>query len=1097
MKTKTAWPRRHRLAVAVSLASAVSPALLFLGTARAQEPTEEITVTGSRIARETGFTTATPVTAVTNADLMSFRPGATVADQLDQLPQFYQTQSAQRGGGALFGGAGRSVIDLRAMGPQRTLVLLDGSRLAPADRDGSVHIDNIPTALLSQVEVVTGGASAAYGADALAGVTNFRLNRKYRGLDLQASVGALEDGKGDDTRVSAAYGTDIGQRWHFIGSIESQRIDEIEYDPTTLGDWFQRFGIVANPAWSAGRTDVPSRLVLPNVYSTIHTPAGRIGAARGPGCPAPTGVCTSAQFTYAGQTFTDDGTNVRPFDTTGAIIGGATSNASGGTTVINGNSIFGPMTEAERANRAFNGGPYGADVARDNAFAGFTFDVSDTLRVYSNLLAGRTQSNDLNERGIPHMTSPWTTQIFVDNAYLPANVRNEMIAKGVTSFVMEKQGQWLGQPGGYDDHEKRDNQYDSWTLQFGVDKDLGSNWKMQAHLQRGATRRFTQVENEVRVDREMLAVDAVEVYKDHRDVNADGIVDLVANADRGTGQIICNVQRYPVTQALLQQSVANVRVPAAQGDDSLGNGNPLDLVPIPAPVGPDAIPNCVPMNIFGQGNVSSAAAAYVVSPKWGDSVVTQEFAEALFTGDIWKGYGPGAFSMAVGATWRNQWFWQRGQPQALMAYGPPKNADGSAAANGVNLGIRGIQGGFTTGSPNLHEFSTVPTIKGSYDVWEAFSEINMPLWAAEDGKRRLELDVAGRFSDYSISGGITSYKTGINFQATNFLRFRTTVSRDVREPTFAERYDVQGGGGSVSEKAINNVPNPAGVPTTFQITSVSVGNPDLTPEKADTVTAGIVVQPGDTGLQFSIDWYSIDLADAIGQLGVQGILNECINTSGASPLCANVVRDPLTGAVTTVYNPYLNINNAMIRGYDYELLWNKQTDFFANKSESLTLRFLAGNLLEDSTTTPSGTKTDNAAQLGEPNWRGLVGVRYNVGGFGVQLQERYFGSSGINPPGPVTYIPFSPGRVPGPNQVTVDHATVDSKRYTDLTFYYDHQMSSGKSWEVSLAITNAMNEDPPGIPVFDQRFSAQSNPIGFNSYDVYGRRYLLNFTYKL
>jgi len=1099
MKTKTALPRRHRLAVAVSLASAVSPALLLIGTARAQEPTEEITVTGSRIARETGFATATPVTAVTTADLASFKPGATMVDQLAQLPQFYLTQTAQGGGGALFGGAGRSVVDLRALGPQRTLVLLDGSRLAPADRDGSVHIDNIPTALLSQVEVVTGGASAAYGADALAGVTNFRLNRKYRGVNLSASVGALEDGKGDDRILSAAFGTDIGERWHFIGSLEAQKIDEIEYDPTTLdASWFQRWGIVANPAWSTGRTDVPMRLKLPNVYSTIHTPTGKIGQARGPSCPLPTG-CAPGYFTYGGQIFTDNGSNVRPFDLTGAINGGAaTNNASGGTAVINGGSIFGPMTEAERDNRAFNGGPYGAQVSRENAFAGFTFDVNDRMRVYSNLLAGRTQSNDLDERGIPHMTSPWTTQIFVDNAYLPANVRNAMIAQGVNNFVMEKQGQWLGQPGNYDDHEKRDNQYDSWTLQLGLDKDIGSNWKMQTHLQRGATRRFTQVENEVRVDREMLAVDAVEVYKDHRDVNGDKVVDLVSEADRGTGQIICNVQRYPVTDALLQQSVANVRVPAAQGDDSLGNGNPLYPVPIPSPVGPDAIPNCVPMNIFGQGNVSPAAAAYVVSPKWGDSVVTQEFAEALFSGDIWKGYGPGAFSMAVGATWRSQKFWQRGQPQPLMAYGPPKNADGSAAANGVNLGIRGIQGGFTTGSPNLHEFSTVPTIKGDYNVWEAFSELNMPLWAASDGKRRLEMDVAARFSDYSTSGGITSWKGGLNFQATQFLRLRTTVSRDVREPTFAERFDVQGGGGSVSEKAINGVPNPAGVATTFQITSVNVGNPDLVPEKADTVTAGIVVQPGDTGLQFSVDWYDIDLAGAIGQLGVQGILNECIATSGASPLCANVIRDPLTGAVTTVYNPYLNINSAEVRGYDYELLWNKQTHFFANKSESLTLRFLAGNLLEDSTTTPSGTKTDSAGQLAEAHWRGLVGVRYQVASFGVSLQERYIGSSGINPqPGAITYLQFSPGLVPGATQQTVDDATVDPKRYTDLTFTYDHGTASGKSWEISLAITNVMNEDPPIIPVFDQRFSAQSNPIGFNTYDVYGRRYLLNFTYKL
>ena len=1089
MKTNTAFPRRRRLAIAVGLASTISSSLLLVVASKAQEPTEEITVTGSRIQRESGFTTAVPVTAVTTADLATFKPGATMADQLDQLPQFYQTQSAQRGGGALFGGAGRSVIDLRAMGPQRTLVLLDGARLAPADRDGSVHIDNIPTALLSQVEVVTGGASAAYGADALAGVTNFRLNRKFQGLDISLGLGALEDGKGDDKNLSVAYGTDVGDRWHVIASLESQRIDEIEYDPTQLdSDWFQRWGIVANPAWTAGNTSVPMRLALPNVYSRTHTPAGKIGVARN----AAGVVVPTTTFTIGGQTFTDDGTGVRPFSSTGAIVGAATANQSGGTDVIAGNSIFGPMTEAERANRAFNGGPYGAQVERDNVFAGFTFDVNDGMRVFSNLLAGRTQSNDLDERGIPHMTSPWTTQIFVDNAYLPASVRNAMIAAGVNNFVMEKQGQWLGQPGAYDDHEKRDNQYDSWTLQLGLDKNIGDNWKMQARVQRGATRRFTQVENEVRVDREMLAVDAVEVYPDHRDVNGDGVVDLVANADRGTGQIVCNVQRYNPTQAQLQAAVANVRVPAAQGDDSLGNGDPLYPVPIPSPVGPDAIPNCVPINIFGQGNVSKAAAAYVVSPKWGDSVVTQEFAEVLFTGDIWKGYGPGAFSMAVGGTWRSQWFWQRGQPQALMAYGPPKNADGSAGANGVNVGIRGIQGGFTTGSPNLHEFSTVPTIKGEYDVWETFAEINMPLWAAKSGPQRLELDVAGRYSDYSTSGGINSYKTGINFQTTSFLRLRATSSRDVREPTFAERYDVQGGGGSITE-SLNG-----GVPTVFQITSVNVGNPSLVPEKADTVTAGIVVQPGETGLQFSIDWYDIDLAGAIGQLGVQGIVNECNATGGASPLCGNVKRDPLTGAVTTVYNPYLNINAAAVRGIDYELLWNKTTHFFSSKSETLTLRFLAGRLLEDSTTTPSGAKTDLSGELGEPDFRGLMGVRYRVGSFGVGVQERYLASSGINSqPGPVTYVQFEPGRVPGPGQLTLDDATVDSKRYTDLTFTYDHDMSGGKSWQLSLAITNATNESPPIIPVFDQRFSSQSNPIGFNAYDVYGRRYLLNFAYKL
>jgi outer membrane receptor protein involved in Fe transport len=1057
---------------------AAAVAMALSAGANAQEPEDEITVTGTRIQRTSGFTTPVPVTTVTSADLESFKPGATIADQLDQLPQFFQTQSAQRGGGALFGGAGRSVVDLRAMGPQRTLILLDGMRLAPADRDGSVHIDNIPTALLSQIEVVTGGASAAYGADALAGVTNFVLNRNYTGLDVSAGLGQTDDSMGENRSVSIAYGGELSDRWHFIGSLERHEIDPIEYDPLELDDWFQRYGIVANPAWSAGNTSVPARLVLPNVYSRNHTPTGRIGTARtAAGATVPT-------FALAGQIFTDNGTAVRPFETTNAIIGAATGNQSGGDVVVNG------MTEAERANRAFNGGPYGAEVIRNNVFAGFTFDMNETTELSVNLLGGSTESNDYDQRGIPHMATPWTTQIFVDNAYLPASVRQAMINQGVNNFVMEKQGQWLGQSGNWGDSEDRSNKYDTWTVQLGLDKDLGDNWQMEAHIQRGATDRFTKVHNEIRVDREMLAVDAVEVYADRRDTNGDGLPDLVAEADRGTGQIICNVQRYNPTPQELQLSVANVRVPAAQGDDSLGNGDPLAPVPIPSPVGPDAIPNCVPMNIFGQGNVSQAAQDYVVSPKWGDSAVTQEFAEVLFTGDIYEGYGPGPFSMAVGATWREQWFWQRGQPQDLMAYGPPLNVP--------SLGIRGIQGGFTTGSPNLHEFSTVPTIQGGYDVWEAFVEFNMPLWQSDSGARRLEVDVAGRHSDYSTSGGIASYKTGLNFQAFEFLRLRATSSRDVREPTFAERFDVQGGGGSIQELAVGGVPVPPGTPgatlTTFQITSTNLGNPALEPEEADTLTAGIVVQPGQTGLQFSIDWYDIDVNGAIGQLGVQRIVTECNASGGTSSLCQYVFRDPATNAVTAVRNPYLNINNARVRGLDYELLWNRDLDLFANREESLSLRFLAGRLLEDSTTTPGGTPSDLSGQLNEPENRGLMSVRYQLGDFGVNLQQRYFGESELNQLA-ITFVQFEPGRVPGPGQATIDDATVDAKSYTDLTLFYERELANGNTWDISLAITNLNDEDPPVIPSFDQRFSSQGNPA--NAYDVYGRRYLLGFRYRL
>jgi len=1091
-------PRSMRLSpLSAAVALAVGTSLLHANYVVAQpapsgEQLEEITVTGSRIQRTSGFNTPVPVTAVSVDEIKSFKPGTTMADQLDQLPQFFQTQSAQRGGGALFGSAGGSYLDLRAMGPARTLILLDGARVAPADRNGTVNVDNFPTALLRSVEVVTGGASAAYGADALAGVTNFILNREFRGLTFSADAGATDFGDGDTLGFSVAGGVELSDRWSFIGSYENQTIDQIQRNPDEVGDWFRRWGWVQNPQWSAANpAAVPRNLKLPDVHSTVHTPAGKIDRAfRG---------ATSVPFTLPdgtsliGQTFTTDGTGVRPF-APGNVVGcGATpacitsapsatgTFGSGGT----GSQSGGP--EAELANDAFGGGPYGAEVRRNNVFAGITFDATESTRFFGNLLAGRTESNNLDDRGIPHGTSPWHYEIFRDNAFLPQSIRDAMIAQNVTSFRLQKQGTLLGMPGNYDDHEERRNEFESWTLQLGIDHQLTDNWNLQARVQRGATRKYTAVLNELRVDREYLGMDAVEVYDDRRDVDADGVVDLIAEADRGTGTIVCNVQRYPVTPQLLEESVRGVLVPSVQGDDSLGG--PSDLVPIPGPVGPDAIDNCVPFNVLGQGNVSPEAQAYLTSPKWGDSVVTQEFAEVLFTGDIWEGFGPGPFSMAAGLTYRDQKFWQRGQPQDLMRYGPPRNADGSAGANGINLGIRGIPAGFTGGSANLHEFSTVPAIKGGFDVTEAFAEFNLPLW--ESGPRRLELDVAGRRSDYSTSGGINSYKTGVNLSIAEFLRFRATRSRDVREPTFSERFDLQGGGGRVND--------PLSGGASVEITTASGGNEFLRPEKADTTTAGFVFEPNAVpGMQFSIDWYEIDLKDAVGQLGAQLIVNEC--AQGVPGRCELITRDPNTNAIGTVRNVFLNIDRAKVRGLDYELLFNTEPNFAANRSESLTFRFLAGRLLEDSTTSRTATggfaTTDNSNRFDEPDFEALASVRYQIGAFGVAWQQRYIPETVLN----VQWLEWYPGIVlPTPGTITVDDNTVEGQTVTDLTFSYDASVRNADSrWGLSFAISNLFDSDPPVVAEFGQRFSSQGVPPGttLNGFDVYGRRFLVSFDYN-
>jgi iron complex outermembrane receptor protein len=262
MRTSNAVMARKKLYLAV--ASLLVAGMSAPVAMAAEEALEEIQITGSRIRATTSMTTPTPVTAVTQAELTSLNPASTMAEQLDQLPQFFNTQTAQRGG-TTFTTASGSFLNLRGMGTQRTLVLLDGSRVIPADAGGATNIDNFPTALMTRVDVITGGASAAYGADALAGVVNFVLDREFKGLKTRVSTGVTERMDGENWNVSVAGGTSfMDDRLHVIGSVESRYIDQIVADPDRLDNW-QDWGLVQNPAWvSATATpNVPRRITVP------------------------------------------------------------------------------------------------------------------------------------------------------------------------------------------------------------------------------------------------------------------------------------------------------------------------------------------------------------------------------------------------------------------------------------------------------------------------------------------------------------------------------------------------------------------------------------------------------------------------------------------------------------------------------------------------------------------------------------------------------------------------------------------------------------------------------------------------------------------
>jgi outer membrane receptor protein involved in Fe transport len=446
----------------------------------------------------------------------------------------------------------------------------------------------------------------------------------------------------------------------------------------------------------------------------------------------------------------------------------------------------------------------------------------------------------------------------------------------------------------------------------------------------------------------------------------------------------------------------------------------------------------------------------------GNSLVNQGFGESVLSGDLFKGWA-GTVNFAAGLTYRNQNFNEHAEPRSIDELGPPENAP--------QIGIRGIPAGYTGGSANLHQFSTVPDVAGSYNVWEYFGELNIPIYLRDGGPQRVDGSLSYRSSNYSTIGRVQSWKMGLEAQILSDLRFRTTQSRDVREATFSERYDFQGGGGAVNDPRFNN--------TSFQITTVSGGNPNLKPEMADTTVAGFVYEPSwFSGLRLSADWYDIKIKDAIGTLGVQRIVDEC--EGGNTSLCSMITRDPATGFIGRVINTNINIAKARVRGIDYEAVYQTKPNFFKDQAETLNIRALAGYIIERSDTPLGGQPLNQAGWLATPDLTAIATATYGIGAYSIQLQERYTAPTQNRNTG------ASSGWVIGRD---VDTLQIASATYTNLQLGFKGETGGGTSYRIAFNITNLFNRDPPIVPSYGTRGGAQVVPF---SYDIFGRRYQIN-----
>lgn len=1006
-------PRKGKLALAILAASCGG---LFNSVVQAQE-IEEISVTGSRIRAVNGMAETTPVTAITVDELDNFNPGSTLAAQLDELPQFFDTANAQRGGNAISTTAGGSYLNLRGMGQNRTLVLLNGTRMAPADAQGSVNVDMLPSALLQRIDVVTGGASAAYGADAVAGVVNFVLDREYEGLSANVTTGITQELDGENYGISIAGGTSLmGGRLHLIGSFDAQEIDQVGPEHSRFDNW-EDWGLVRNPNWvSASATpNEPTRIHAPYVFTSGASPQGLI--------------ITGDGFAYEDWTFTDDGSQVRPY-----AFGEYMSNSGAGNT---NNHSGGP--EYLYYDRAAPRGVSTREVVQRSFFGGFQYDVTDNFNIFGHAIIGRSESNRYDN--VSNMAFPafelYSFKVFRDNAYLPAELGAEMDRQGLDMIRMIPSGVIEG-PGLINIYDERNDvstqELESFT--GGFEWDIDGNWLLTSTFQSGETNILTGIENVPRIDRYFMAADAVR----HPE----------------TGDIVCNIAVANPSEQELAAFMEGKKLPSAI--DPLG-------VEADSPIGPMNPQECVPFNMFGLGNASQEARAWILDPeKKQDRVLNQDFAEILITGVAHEGWGAGPISLAAGLTWREEDFLQTNIP----SFGE------RGLLNAPELGIRAISDGFAgAGNRSLHPFSAIGVGDGERDVWEWYTEFNVPIWEWTSGQR-IGSTLAYRSSDYSGAGRQESWKLGLDMQVIESLRWRVTKSQDIREPNFAEIFLTGTGGGSVEDPFRGNE-------TAGGITVLSTSNPALGAEIGETITTGIVWQPTFAdwadGLQVAVDWYEIDLSGAVAPYGAQRIVDDCFAT-GVASACSLIQRVPDVDddgfgytPISRILNQNVNADVAQTRGVDFEILYNTDVNWFSDDLETLSFRALFGYLAENSTTTLAGTTLDQAESRTRPEWSGILRSTYGMGPWSFTLQGQYYDSVMNN-------NTWDEG-------VDIDDNWIASHTVFHFNTSYQGDFDNGTQWRVTFNVTNLFDRDPSIV-------AGTGGQTILPAHDQLGRRYQLS-----
>jgi iron complex outermembrane recepter protein len=989
---------RHLLACGVAFAA-------LPNMAQAQQTAaagvENVVVTGSRVISDAA-NSPTPLTIVSTADLLATTP-TNIPDGLNKLPVFQGSQSIGRPGDGSQNFASNT-LNLRNFGDQRTLVLLDGNRATPSNSDGSVDIDTLPQILISRVDVVTGGASAVYGSDAVTGVVNFVLDKKFDGLkfDMNTGISTYADAMGYNLGV--AGGTDLfGGRGHFEASVEYRHRDPVNqsarpYGPTLL--------TASNGEAGTGTAADPFNAIA-NARRPNSTAGGLVQGCV-PACP----LANMQQFNTAGQLVAYN-----------PGVAGAT-NAAGQATA--GSSNFNSGGDG-----AYN--PYGdvfSGYHQGTLFSRFSYDLADNITFY---VQGQASESYSLGWYFPQKIQPGTNQaaiFYKNNPFLTAAEQTQLGNNGTNPTQLGttqaantfQLGEFLI-GNGQTEINATGTVNRVLSIHTGFDGTLMNNrfaWSLF----------YTHGENR-------LAVDLI---------NNQNLQNMYASEDAvltPSGTVACYAATQPATAAQYA--------------------------------------GCVPINPFGANSVSSSAFKY--------DFQTTDFHETNTLNDM-----GGSISGKVLDGWAGPITAALSGEARFNDYDVGSNQPASTFVNCTGLRI------CNPALPSYAQTVTAP-LHASENVWEFALEAEVPVIADVPLIQHFDLNMAGRYTDYSVSGSVQTWKLGFNWNVVDSLRFRGTTSIDIRAPTLNDLFQPP----TLTQNVFNgdlHIPVPGTNPqqyASYTTTYSTQGNSALVPEVSRTYTVGAVWTPDFiSGLTMSLDYFRLHLANAIGQIAPTSTIQSiCESSGGTSIYCANYQRplpfsnNTTANETTRIYTFNLNTASQKTEGWDFETNYGWQmSDLVDSWTGSWNTRLLATYqpIIDNSVLYPGAPFT----RIPDPSTRITWFLNYSLNDWSLGIEDEWV--SGFSQVAGPVLAAGSAQASAGLNNWVNPH--VNSWNQVDLNISRNFQYE-GADMTGYFVVQNLLNAQPAlvGNGTIGQIYPTYYN--GYNTQSAMGRYFTIGLKANL